>query len=58
MFIIRKAEIIPTTLIIQGVLFVATMVFASLLFKETITPAKFDRRLLIMAGIGVLVLAK
>jgi drug/metabolite transporter (DMT)-like permease len=58
MFIIRKAEIIPTTLIIQGVLFVATMAFASLLFKEAITPAKIVATLLIMAGIGVLVLAK
>jgi drug/metabolite transporter (DMT)-like permease len=58
MFIIRKAEIIPTTLIIQGVLFVATMAFASLLFKETITPAKIVAALLIAAGIGILILVK
>jgi drug/metabolite transporter (DMT)-like permease len=58
MYIIRKAEIIPTTLIIQGVLFMATMLFASLLFKEAITPAKIVAALLIAAGIGVLVLAK
>jgi drug/metabolite transporter (DMT)-like permease len=58
MFIIRKAEIIPTTLIIQGVLFVATMAFASLLYKEAITPAKIVAALLIAAGIGILVLAK
>lgn len=58
MYIIRKAEVIPTTLIIQGVLFAATMVFASLLFKETITPAKIVAGLLIAAGIAVLVLAK
>ncbi len=57
MYIIRKAEVIPTALIIQGVLFVATMVFASLLFKEAITPAKIVAALLIAAGIGVLVLA-
>jgi len=58
MFIIRKAEVIPTTLIIQGVLFAATIVFASLLFKETITPTKIVAGLLIVAGIAVLVLAK
>ena len=58
MYIIRKAEVIPTTLIIQGVLFMATMLFASLLFKEAITPAKIVAALLIAAGIGVLVLAK
>jgi drug/metabolite transporter (DMT)-like permease len=57
MFIIRRAEVIPTTLIIQGVLFAATMVFASVLFKEAITPAKIVAALLIAAGIGVLVLA-
>jgi len=38
--------------------FVATMVFASLLFKEAITPAKIVAALLIAAGIGILVLAK
>ncbi len=58
MFIIRKAEVIPTTLIIQGVLFIATMLFASLLFKEAITPARILAALLIAAGIAVLVLAK
>ena len=42
-FIIRKAEVITTTLVIQGVLFMATMVFAALMFKETITPDQ-DRR--------------
>jgi len=57
MFIIRRAEIIPTTLIIQGVLFATTMVFAAVLFKEAITPAKIVAALLIAAGIGVLVLA-
>jgi drug/metabolite transporter (DMT)-like permease len=57
MFIIRQAEVIPTTLIIQGVLFAATMVFASVLFKEAITPAKIVAALLIAAGIAVLVLA-
>jgi drug/metabolite transporter (DMT)-like permease len=57
-FIIRKAEVITTTLIIQGVLFMATMVFASLLFKETITPAKIVAVLLITAGIAVLVAGK
>jgi drug/metabolite transporter (DMT)-like permease len=58
MFIIRKAEIITTTLIIQGVLFVATMAFAALLFKEAITPAKIVALLLITAGIAVLVTGK
>jgi drug/metabolite transporter (DMT)-like permease len=57
-FIIRKAEVITTTLVIQGVLFMATMVFASLLFKETITPAKIVAALLITAGIAVLVAGK
>ena len=57
-FIIRKSEVITTTLIIQGVLFMATMVFASLLFKETITPAKIVAALLITAGIAVLAAGK
>jgi drug/metabolite transporter (DMT)-like permease len=56
--IIRKAEVITTTLIIQGILFAATMVFASLLFKETITPAKIVATLLITVGIAVLVAVK
>lgn len=56
--IIRKAEVLTTTLVIQGVLFLATMVFASLLFKETITPAKIVAALLIMAGIAVLAAGK
>lgn len=58
MFIIRKAEIISTTLIIQGVLFVATMVFAALLFKEAITLTKIVALLLITAGIAVLLTGK
>jgi len=57
-FIIRKADVITTTLVIQGILFMATMVFASLLFKEAIAPAKIVASLLIMAGIAVLVAAK
>ena len=57
-FIIRKADVISTTLVIQGILFLATMVFASLLFKETITPAKIVATLLIMAGIAVLAVGK
>jgi drug/metabolite transporter (DMT)-like permease len=56
--IIRKSEVITTTLVIQGVLFMATMVFASLLFKEAITPAKIVAALLILAGIAVLAAAK
>ena len=56
--IIRRAEVITTTLVIQGVLFAATMVFASLLFKETITPAKIVATLLITAGIAVLAAGK
>lgn len=56
--IIRKSEVITTTLVIQGVLFMATMVFASLLFKESITPAKILAALLITAGIAVLAMAK
>ena len=58
MFIIRKAEIISTTLIIQGVLFVATLVFASLMFKEAITLTKIVALLLITAGIAVLLSGK
>jgi drug/metabolite transporter (DMT)-like permease len=58
MFIIRKAEVITTTLIIQGVLFVSAMFFAALLFKETVTPAKIVAVLLIAAGIAVLVAGK
>jgi drug/metabolite transporter (DMT)-like permease len=58
MFIIRKAEIITTTLIIQGVLFVATLVFAALMFKEAITLTKIVALLLITAGIAVLLSGK
>jgi drug/metabolite transporter (DMT)-like permease len=58
MYIVRKAEIITTALIIQGVLFVATMVFAALLFKETITLTKIVALLLITAGIAVLLTGK
>lgn len=54
MIIIRKAEIITSTLIIQGVLFLATIFFASLIFKETISPSKVLSLVLIMAGIAVL----
>ncbi len=57
-YLIRKSEVITTTLVIQGILFVATMVFASLLFKETVTPAKIVATVLIMAGIAVLAAAK
>ena len=58
MFILRRAEVVTTTLIIQGVLFAATMVFAALMFRETITLTKIVALLLIMAGIGVLVTGK
>lgn len=54
MIIIRKAEIITSTLIIQGVLFLATIFFASLIFKETISPSKVLSLALILAGIAVL----
>lgn len=54
MIIIRKAEIITSTLIIQGVLFLATIFFASLIFRETISPSKILSLVLIMAGIAVL----
>ena len=54
MIIIRKAEIITSTLIIQGVLFLSTIFFASLIFKETISPSKVLALALIMAGIAVL----
>lgn len=54
MIIIRKAEIITSTLIIQGVLFLSTIFFASLIFKETISPTKILSLALIMAGIAVL----
>ena len=56
--IIRKAEIITTTLIIQGVLFLATMLFAALIFKEAITLTKVLAFLLIMAGLAVLLTGK
>ncbi len=52
--IIRKAEIISSTLIIQGVLFLSTIFFASLIFKESISLSKILSLLLIMAGIAVL----
>ena len=58
MFIIRRAEVITTTLIIQGVLFAATMVFSALMFREAITLTKITAMLLIMAGIAVLVAGK
>lgn len=54
MIIIRKAEIITSTLIIQGVLFLSTIFFAFLIFKETISPSKILSLVLIMAGIAVL----
>jgi drug/metabolite transporter (DMT)-like permease len=54
MIIIRKAEIITATLIIQGVLFLSTIFFASLIFRETISPSKILSLVLIMAGIAVL----
>ncbi len=57
-FLIRKAEVITTTLVIQGILFVATMFFASLLFREAITPSKILATVLIMAGIAVLAVGK
>jgi multidrug transporter EmrE-like cation transporter len=58
MFILRRAEVVTTTLIIQGVLFAATMVFAALMFRETVTVTKIIALVLIMAGIGVLVTGK
>jgi drug/metabolite transporter (DMT)-like permease len=58
MFIIRRAEVITTTLIIQGVLFAATMVFSALMFREAITLTKIVALLLIMSGIAVLVAGK
>lgn len=54
MIIIRKAEIITSTLIIQAVLFLSTIFFAALLFKETVSPSKILSLALIMAGIAVL----
>ena len=56
--IIRKAEIITTTLIIQAIIFLATMAFAAILFKEAITFTKILAFLLIMAGIAVLLAGK
>jgi drug/metabolite transporter (DMT)-like permease len=58
LFIIRKAEIISTTLIIQAVLFVSTIFFAALLFKEAVTLSKILALLLIAAGIAVLLAGK
>jgi len=58
MFIVRRAEVITTTLIIQGVLFAATMVFSALMFQEAVTPAKILALILITAGIAVLVIGK
>ena len=58
MFIVRRAEVVTTTLIIQGVLFAATMVFSALMFREAITLTKVVALLLIMAGIAVLVSGK
>jgi drug/metabolite transporter (DMT)-like permease len=56
--IIRKSEIITTTLVIQAVLFLATMGFAALLFKEAVTFTKVLAFLLIMSGIAVLLAGK
>ena len=58
MFIVRRAEVVTTTLIIQGVLFAATMVFSALMFREAITLTKVVALLLIMADIAVLVSGK
>ncbi len=58
LFIIRKAEIISTTFIIQAVLFVSTIFFATLLFKEAVTLSKILALLLIAAGIAVLLAGK
>ena len=57
-FIVRKAEVISTTLVIQAALFISMMFFASWMLKEAVTPSKIIAMVLIMAGIAVLVAGK
>lgn len=58
LFIVRKAEVISTTLIIQAALFISMMFFAAWMLKEAVTPSKIIAMVLIMAGIAVLVVGK
>jgi drug/metabolite transporter (DMT)-like permease len=58
MFVVRKAEVITATLIVQGILFASMMVFAALMFREAITLTKILALILIMSGIAVLVAGK
>jgi len=56
--IIRKAEVVTTTLIIQGVLFFSTILFAHWIFREAVTGSKLLALALILSGIAVLLLGK
>jgi len=58
MILIKRAEVIPSLIIIQGVLFASTVFFAHLFFNESITLYKITALVLIAAGIGVLVTGK
>jgi len=58
MIILKKAEIITSVLIIQGVLFLSTIIFAHLLFRESISLSKILSFVLITAGIFVLLTGK
>jgi len=54
LYILRKTDVITTTLVIQSVLFLSTSLFAALMFGETFGLTKIIAVLLIMAGIAVL----
>lgn len=58
MILIKKAEVIPSLLIIQSVLFASTVFFAHVFFNESINLSKIVGLVLIMAGIAVLVTSK
>ncbi|MGB8953144.1 MAG: EamA family transporter [Candidatus Aminicenantales bacterium] len=58
MVILKKAEVITSVFIIQGVLFLSTIIFAHLLFRERISLSKILSFLLITAGIFVLLAKK
>jgi drug/metabolite transporter (DMT)-like permease len=55
-YILRKTDVITTTLVIQAVLFLSTSLFAAAMFGETFSPTKVIALVLILGGIAVLLL--
>jgi len=54
LYILRKTDVITTTLVIQAVLFLSTSLFAAAMFGETFGLTKIIALILILAGIAVL----